>query len=111
MVKDDVQFFKAASDPSADAANTVREGDIWVNTSKDSIGYMYLTQAELNKFGITPDFTASIGGGWIIASSWWERSPLASHSTTFMLVGTHGSASHGNGSASNVYGVCPCFSI
>ena len=111
MVKDDVQFFKAASDPSADAANTVREGDIWVNTSKDSIGYMYLTQAELNKFDLTPDFTASIGGGWIIASGWWERSPNASGSTYFMYVNGNGNAGNGNYGASGVGGVCPCFSI
>ena len=110
MVKDDVQFFSAASDPTADAANTVREGDIWINTGKDSIGYMYLTQAELDKYNLTPDFTASIGGGWIIASYWWERSPNASNSTSFMNVNGNGYA-HSYGGALDVGGVCPCFSI
>lgn len=109
MVKDDVQFFSAASDPTADAANTVREGDIWINTGNDSIGYMYLTQAELDKYNLTPTFTASIGGGWIIASYWWERSPDASSSTAFVSVYPSSNAFYSN--ANDVNGVCPCFSI
>ena len=109
MVEDDATFYSAADDPSLDAANDVKEGDIWINTSNDSIGYMYLTQAELDKYNLTPNFTASIGGGWIIASSWWERSPT-SNSTNFMLVSSLGNANNGNG-AYSVYGVCPCFSI
>ena len=71
---------------------------------------MYLTQTELDKYNLTPDFTASIGGGWIIASTWWERSPSASNSTNFMNVNSSGSAGNGN-LAHYVNGVCPCFSI
>ena len=110
MVKDDAQFFTAADDPTLDPEATVNEGDIWINTSNDSIGYMYLTQAELDKYNLTPNFTASIGGGWIIASSWWERSPYASYSTDFMFVYTNGRADY-TINAYNVIGVCPCFSI
>ena len=110
MVKDDAQFFTAADDPTLDPEATVNEGDIWINTSNDSIGYMYLTQAELDKYNLTPNFTASIGGGWIIASYWWERSPYASNSTFFMYVYFYGHAHYTN-SAYNVGGVCPCFSI
>lgn len=110
MVEDDAVFYTAADDPSLDTANNVKEGDIWINTSKDSIGYMYLTQAELDKYNLTPEFTASIGGGWIIASYWWERSPNASGSTGFIYVTIHGYASYAS-YASGVLGVCPCFSI
>ena len=110
MVKDDAQFFTSADDPTLDPEATVNEGDIWINTSNDSIGYMYLTQAELDKYNLTPNFTASIGGGWIIASNWWERSPYASYSTGFMDVSGSGYANYSH-TASYVNGVCPCFSI
>lgn len=110
MVEDDAQTFTAASDPSADAANTVKPGDIWINTGNQSIGYMYLPQIELDKYNLTPAYTASIGGGWIIASYWWERSPHASNATAFMNVYSYGYAGSSY-YANYVIGVCPCFSI
>lgn len=41
---------------------------------------------------------------------YWLRSPDISYATTFWIVTTNGYVYHG-GSASNSYGVCPCFFI
>ena len=109
IIPEDATFYSAGSDPSTVSTNNVKEGDVWINTSKDSIGYMYVSQSELDMYNLTPDFTASIGGGWISASYWWERSPNISNATFFMNVTTIGSP-YGN-DASYVLGVCPCFSI
>ena len=110
IIPEDATFYSAGSDPSTVSTNNVKEGDVWINTSKDSIGYMYVSQAELDMYNLTPDFTASIGGGWISAGNWWERSPTISNTANFMSVHTYGSP-YSISNASNVLGVCPCFSI
>ncbi|MGN1157927.1 MAG: DUF6273 domain-containing protein, partial [Agathobacter sp.] len=110
IVPEDATFFSSNTEPSAIASNNVKEGDIWINTANNSIGYMYVSQDEIDKYNLTPYATAAIGGGWISATNWWERSPYVSHATNFMFVSSYGYP--GNGSnASYTYGVCPCFSI
>ena len=32
----------------------MKEGDVWINTSNQSIGYTYVTQQYLDEYGITP---------------------------------------------------------
>ena len=110
IIPEDVTFYTSATEPSEISTNDVTEGDIWINTSKDSIGYMYVSQDEIDKYNLSPFATAKIGGGWISASSWWERSPYVSGTASFMYVYTSGYPTSGN-IASNTNGVCPCFSI
>ena len=109
IIPEDVTFYTSATEPSEISTNDVTEGDIWINTSKDSIGYMYVSQDEIDKYNLTPFATAKIGGGWISASNWWERSPYVGNTTYFMIV--YGNGGPGSYGASNAYGVCPCFSI
>ena len=103
------RYTTAGVDPTTVSSNNVKEGDVWINTSNQSIGYTYVTQQYLDEYGITPKYTASIGGGWIEATGWWLRSPYVGNSTTFWFVSGFGNCSAN--SASNSFGVCPCFSI
>lgn len=107
LVPDDAGNYTSSSDPSTDTANTVKPGDVWkVN---NGAGHVYVDQDYLDKYAITPAYTASIGGGWIAAPGWWLRSPNATGTTNFWNV--YGNGSMSNNYASNSYGVCPCFSI
>lgn len=109
-IPDGASYYTTAGvDPTTVSSNNVKEGDVWINTSNQSIGYTYVTQQYLDEYGITPKYTASIGGGWIEAAGWWLRSPGVGGSTSFWFVG--GSGGCGNLGASTSYGVCPCFSI
>lgn len=110
IIPEDATFYSAGSDPSTVSTNSVKAGDVWINTGNQSIGYIYVSQEELDMYNLTPDYTASVGGGWISANYWWERSPYISNTTGFMLVLAGGNPSHYS-SASSVGGVCPCFSI
>ena len=109
-IPDGATYFVTGSDPKADANNTVREGDVWINTSNDSRGYIFVPATKLTQLGITADVAASGGGGWVAATIWWLRSPNVSSSLYFYHVNYNGYAGY-YGSASNVYGVCACFSI
>ena len=109
-IPEDANYYSVSSDPTTDSANSVKFGDVWIHTGNDSIGRTYVDADYLAKYGVTPSESASDGGGWIKATSWWLRSPVATNSTTFWLVGGSGSMSNGYG-ASYSSGVCPCFSI
>ena len=98
----------AGSEPSADTSNNVKAGDVW-KISGNNIGYIYVTQDYLDKRGVTPKYTAAIGGGWIEAPSWWLRSPFVTSDTPFWHVASYGYM--GSLHASNSIGVCPCFNI
>ena len=98
----------AGSEPSADTSNNVKAGDVW-KIGGNNIGYIYVTQDYLDKRGVTPKYTAAIGGGWIEAPSWWLRSPNVASGTTFWYVYTNGNMY--NNDASYSFGVCPCFNI
>jgi len=109
IIKEGAQYFSTNQEPSLTSTNNVKPGDIWINTGNESRGYMYVTQDEIDQFGLTPAYTANIGGGWVASAGWWLRSPGVSSSTSFWFVYTYGDMST-NG-ASNVFGVVPCFSI
>lgn len=109
-IPDDASYYTNASgsEPSSDQSNSVKSGDVW-KIGGNSDGYIYVTQDYLDKHGITPGYTASIGGGWIKAQGWWLRSPSVGYATYFWYVHDFGGM---NGiSASYSYGVCPCFNI
>ena len=109
-IPDDSTRYTASSDPSTSSTNNVKEGDVWIHSGNSSIGYTYVTQQYLDEYGITPKYTASIGGGWIEATHWWLRSPYVGNSTHFWTVYGNGSCYYGT-TAGISYGVCPCFSI
>ena len=108
-IPDGASYYSTGSDPSTSTANNVKEGDVWINTNNQSIGYTYVTQETIDRYGLTPYATASIGGGWIASTNWWLRSPYVGNSTYFWIVYFYGYCYYTNASLS--YGVCPCFSI
>ena len=108
-IPDGASYYSTNTDPTTNSANTVKFGDVWIHTGNDSIGHTYVDADYLAQYGVTPSETASDGGGWIKAASWWLRSPSAAGSTNFWSVTSYGYVRHNN--ASNSYGVCPCFSI
>lgn len=118
IVREDAQFITEATDPTELSGYTVREGDIWINTTNSSVGYMYIspetkakhTAIGLYKLSSGDNIQASDGGVWIRAYWWWERSPIASYSTGFMSVGSYGYPGNSNG-ASYSYGLALGFSI
>ena len=105
-------IYTCAQDPAALYQTSINDGDIWINTNNSSTGYVFVPQAQLDQYGITPEFVADstyAQGGWVIATSWWERSPSISYSSSFYCVTSYGFP--GNSNASNVYGVVLGFSI
>ena len=107
VVPDDSTYYSDASDPSTNTSYDIQPGDRWKKNGGQ--GYVYVSQDYVDKYGITPDVTASIGGGWISATNYWLRSPFVSNSTYFWYIHSYGNGSFYN--AGNSYGVCPCFSI
>lgn len=109
IIPDDASYYTEGSDPSTVSSNTVKFGDVW-KINGNGVCYIYVDQETADGYNLSLAYTASIGGGWVSASTWWERSPYATNTTTFCFVYTNGYA-YNNSNASTVYGVCPCFSI
>ena len=113
IIPDDATYYTSNTDPTALSTASVKRGDIWINTGKDSIGYYYIPADEKDKhyfYGVNDNITASDGSLWLRAQYWWERSPYADNSANFMIVGNGGSP-YGGGNASTTGAVVPCFSI
>lgn len=105
-------IYTAAQEPAALYQQNMNAGDIWIHSGNSNIGYIFVSQGELDQYGITPSIAADstyAQGGWMTANGWWERSPGLSNSTNFMGVNPNGTL--GNGNASGVGGVVPSFSI
>lgn len=107
IIREDAQFITEATDPTELSGYTVREGDIWINTTNSSVGYMYIspeTKAKHTAIGLCKissgdNIQASDGGVWIRAYWWWERSPTASSSTGFVSVNTSGNPGSNSGAS------------
>ena len=105
-------IYTCSQEPAALYQTNIAEGTIWIHSGNSYIGYIFLSQSELDQYGITPDIEADsnyASGGWVIAYLWWGRSPGLSNTTYFMYVSYSGGL-YGY-SAGNVLGVVPCFSI
>ena len=109
IVLDDATCYVSSNDPSTISTNHIQHGDLWQNGS--AALKIYINQDELDKYNLTPDVTAYIGGGWINAKDWWLRSPKDSKSGHFVFVGGAGGGGGNNGYGDRLMGVCPCFSI
>lgn len=118
IIRDDAQYIIESTEPTLLTSYTVNEGDIWVNTNNQNIGYIYMsadTIAKHTRIGYraisnTDNIQASDGGCWVRAHYWWERSPYASNSTNFMDVGIYGYPGNVNVASSGI-GVALSFSI
>ena len=105
-------IYTCNQEPAALYQTNITEGTIWIHSGNSNNGYIFLSQSELDQYGITPDIEADsnyASGGWVIANYWWERSPNLGNTTAFMIVYTTGYLS--TNYAYSVYGVVPCFSI
>lgn len=106
-------IYTCASEPAELYETNIAADSIWIHTGNSNIGYIFVTQAELDQYGITADIASDsnyANGGWVFASYWWLRSPNLGNATGFWYV--YGYGALGNGYyASYVYGVVPCFSI
>ena len=110
IIPDDATYYTNASDPSTTSTNDVRPGDVWkVNNSGRC--HIYATDELIREYGLSTadSVDCSLGGKWISAYNWWERSPNVGNTTSFWCVSSYGS--NYNSGANNSYGVCPCFSI
>ena len=118
IVDDNAQFIVESSEPTLLTSYTVNEGDVWVNSNNQNIGYIYMSASTIAKHtrigyravSSADNIQASDGGCWVRAYYWWERSPNASNSTNFMFVTDYGYPSNGN-YAYNLLGVDLSFSI
>lgn len=111
FIPDDATYYTDASDPSLVSSNNITSGDVWKQNGNGSC-YIYATDKEVAYYGLTKSVEASIGGYWVSASPWWERSPFVGYTNNFWNVDTNGSNNnHGANGANGSYGVCPCFSI
>ena len=110
IIPDDATYYTNASDPSTTSTNDVRPGDVWkVNNSGRC--HIYATDELIREYGLstTDSVDCSLGGKWISAYYWWERSPNVGSTTSFWNVSYNGNSYNSNANYS--YGVCPCFSI
>lgn len=117
-IPEDAQFFSGNTDPTALDGTNVKEGDIWIKTDTDSIGFYYIPASKVAQhsgFGhklVTDsgNITATSGGLWLRAYYWWLRSPYVASSRYFRNVGANGYPSNSN-SASSALGVVSCSAI
>ncbi|MCC8156373.1 MAG: DUF6273 domain-containing protein [Oscillospiraceae bacterium] len=93
VIPDDAQFISYGTDPTEDSDFDVQEGDIWINTSDSSRGYIYHN------------------GQWISASGWWLRDSSTANTTHFALVYNFGNANSSGNTATSSYAIRPRFSI
>ena len=118
IVRDDAQYIVESTEPTLLTSYTVNEGDIWVNSNNQNIGYIYMSSDTISKhsrigyraISSGDNVQASDGGCWVRAGGWWERSPNASNSTNVMSVYSYGPPS-GSYNASSYIGVALSFSI
>lgn len=109
IVSDTATYYTNSSDPNTLDGVTVSIGDVWQPNGGNNTNYIFLSNTEILRRGLTIYGTATDVGGWVSASNWWLRSPNVSNSTNFWSVTNVGNC--GNNTAGNSYGVCPCFSI
>ena len=113
ILSDDLTFHTTETDPTMLTTVTVKPGDIWINTSNQSIGYLYIPKEVWAKhwyYDSTNNIVASDGGLWLRAQIWWERSPHVDSSTYFIYVGIGGWPYYYY-YATYTIAVVPCFSI
>ena len=106
-------IYEAAQEPAALYQKAMEPGDIWINTSNNRYGYIFVPQTVLDHLGIEADITADTeyaDGGWIIASWYWLRSPDVGSTTGFRSVYTYGGIGGYRG-ADNGFAIVPGFSI
>ena len=118
IIRPDRQIINSQSDPTMSEIEVIHEGDIWCNNGGNC--YMFFTNETISKHrfigqsvtaGGTSVIAAADGSGsWLIATYWWERSPYATYTTSFMNVSTNGNAGNSYG-ASIAYALPLCFSL
>ena len=91
--RDGYNVFSAADDPTLDAANTIVDGDIWLDTNDSSRGYLRKD------------------GKWLVAYYFWLRGASVTNAAYFCVVHNSGYVNTYGYGATNVVGVCPRFSI
>ena len=110
VISDDAEYYDMSSDPTKDNPSVVKFGDIWRHTGNSNMLYTYVDADYISRYSITPSLPAYNGGGWIVCSAWWTRSPSAASNNQFWLLSQSGAPNNAN-YADYVNGVCPCFSI
>ena len=119
IVRDDAQYIVESTEPTLLTSYTITEGDIWVNSNNQNIGYIYMSPDTISKhsrigfraISHEDNIQASDGGCWVRTYNWWERSPFATDSTNFVVVYYNGNPSDYGYGASGSYGVALSFSI
>lgn len=112
IIPDGHSTYSTTSDPSSISTNNVTEGDIWrIGGSRTC--YIYVTQETIDRLGLTADYTATIGGGWITSDSWWLRSPYYSESLSNSNYFSHINSTGGRNlsNSASPMGVCIAFSV
>jgi hypothetical protein len=102
------QVITSDTDPTQLSSYTIREGDIWINTASQSIGYMYISPETLAKHTTIgcrkvtsgDNIQANDGGLWYRANSWWLRSARADSASVFYYVNYYGNISYYDASSS-----------
>ena len=115
--EDDAQVITSGTDPTQLSGYTINEGDIWINSDNQSIGYIYVSAANkakhttigCRKVSSSDNINAGDGGLWLRSMVWWLRSPYASSAANFCNVSFNGN--YGNTTASYYYGLALGFSI
>jgi hypothetical protein len=114
---DGAQVVTSGTDPTQLSGYTIREGDIWINSDNQSIGYMYISAATkvkhttigCRKVSSSDNIVAGDGGLWLRAHWWWLRSPHAASGSAFCIVYIIGSYNYSH--AGYYHGLALGFSI
>lgn len=101
-IPEDSQIFESNSDPTASSVMySVKEGDIWVHSSNNGRGYIYVSADTAVKHGYfgpiaktdTTNVLVAVDGGlWISASPTWTRSRTANYSNYYYIISNTGYA-------------------
>jgi len=93
LPRDGYQIFTSSTDPTLTSSNNVEDGDVWINTSESSRGYLRYNNA------------------WVAATHFWLRGASVTSSAAFCYVRYSGTVNYGGYYATDSRGVCPRFSI
>lgn len=121
ILPDNRQIIQEQYEPTTLSSYTVKDGDIWVNTSNTSGNYVYISAATAQKKGLlcgrsksgqdSNIINASNGGFWVLGNQLWTRSATPSTDAAYFYSVTNTGSVNTWSLSSYAYSVYIMFSV